>query len=109
MQKIAFLDANDIVSTVTLDGTQYQIRMLWNDRGGYWTLSLRSDSGASLLEGVKAVPDYPLLHPYRGTGIPPGELMVVTLDTTLQIVGRTDFASSKAMLVYVTEAELNAI
>jgi hypothetical protein len=109
MQTIAFLDANDIVFTATLDSTQYKIRMLYNDAGGYWTLSIRSDSGVSLLEGVKSVPDYPLLKLYHRPGLPPGELMIITMDTTIQTVSRKDFANSKAILVYVTEAEINAI
>ena len=109
MQTISFLDANDILTTATLDGTQYKIRMLYNDIGGYWTLSLRTTDNSPLLDGVKAVPDFPLLRPYHRPGIPPGELMVITLDTTIQTVSRADFANSKAILCYVTEAEINAI
>jgi hypothetical protein len=109
MQTIAFLDASDIAFVATLDGTQYKVRMLWNDYGKFWTLSLRTAENISLLEGVKAVPDFPLLFPYHRPGIPPGELMVVTMDTTIQTVNRSGFANSKAILYYITEAELNAI
>lgn len=109
MQTLAFLDGPDILTTVTLDGTQYKIRVLWNDIGKYWTLSLRTVDNDSLLEGVKAVPDFPLLVPYHRPGIPAGELMVITMDTTIQTVNRSDFANGKAILAYVTEAEINAI
>lgn len=109
MQKIIFLDKNDILTTVKLDGSQYKIRMLWNDSGGFWTMSLRTPENTSLLEGVKTVADYPLLAPYHRPGIPPGELMIITMDSTIQVVSRSDFANSKAVLMYITEAEVNAI
>lgn len=109
MQTISFLDANDILTTATLDGTQYKIRMLYNDKGGFWTMSLRTTDNSSLLESVKCVPDYPLLVPYHQPGIPPGELMIVTMDSTIQTVSRSDFANSKTILCYITEAEINAV
>lgn len=108
MQTITFLDANDVLTTVTLDGTQYKIRILYNDIGDFWTLSLRTPDNSSLLEGIKAVPNFPILYPYHQPGIPPGELMVVTTDS-IQTVGRDDFTGSKATLVYITEDEINAI
>lgn len=82
--------------------------MCWNDRGGFWTLSIRTPAGASLLEGVKVVPNYPLLKSYHKPGIPPGELLVITADTK-QTVGRDDFTAGAATLVYATEDEVNAV
>lgn len=108
MDTLSFLDANDSVFIATLDGTQYRLRMLWNDAGGFWTLSLRTPAGTALLEGVKVVPNYALLKPYHRPGIPPGELLVIT-DDTIQTVGRKDFADGTATLVYVTEDEVDAI
>lgn len=109
MQEITFADANDLVFKATMDGTKYKLRMLWNSSGGYWTLSIRSESGTSLLEGIKIVPNYPLLRQYHRPNVPPGELMVITQDDTLASIGRNDFANSKVVLVYVTEDEVNAI
>lgn len=109
MQQITFLDGNDILTTAKLDGTQYKIRMLWNDAGGFWTLSLRDSKNNSLLEGVKCVPDFPILAPYHRPGIPAGEFVITTLDTSLQIIGRKDFVNKKAVLIYVTEDEMDAI
>lgn len=109
MVKLPFLDANDVVFRVTLEGTQYKIRMLWNALGGFWTLSLYTTENVSLLEGVKAAPLYPLLKSYHKAGIPPGELRIVTLDNKLQMPGRTSFADGKASLTYMTEAEINAV
>jgi len=109
VQDIVFSDANDIVFKVTLDGTKYKLRMLWNPSGGYWTLSVRSEADVSLLEGIKVVPNYPLLRQYHRPNLPPGELMVITQDDTLDSIGRNDFADSKVVLVYVTEDEVNAV
>ena len=40
MEIITFNDDNDVVSSVTLDGTLYKFRMLWNPDGYFWTLHL---------------------------------------------------------------------
>lgn len=109
MITIAFPDANDIIVLVTLEGNQYKLRLLWNDVGEFWTLSVRSETGTPLIEGIRAVPNFPLLQPYHKPNVPPGELMVITSDDSLQDVGRDNFANGKAVLVYVTEAEVNAI
>ncbi len=109
MQDISFLDANDIVFKATLDGAVYKLRMLWNSSGGYWTISVRQEDGSSLLEGIKVVPNYPLLWQYHRPNVPPGELMAITQDDSLAAIGRADFASGKVVLVYVTEDEMNAI
>lgn len=107
MTTLSFLDANDIAFLATLDGTQYRLRMLWNDVGGFWTLSIRTPAGASLVEGVKVVPNYALLTPYHRPGIPPGELLAITTDEAKQTIGRADFANGRATLVYATEDEVN--
>ena len=109
MQEITFPDANDIVFKVALDGTKYKLRILWNSSGGYWALGIRSEAGTSILEGIKVVPNYPLLRQYHRPNVPPGELMVITHDDKLAGIGRNDFADSKVVLVYVTEDEVNAI
>ena len=109
MQEITFLDANDIVFKAILDGIKYKLRMLWNPSGGYWTLGIRAEDGTSLLEGIKVVPNYPLLRQCRRSILPPGELMAITQDDTLTIIGRDDFSSGKAILTYATEAEVNAV
>lgn len=109
MIDITFPDANDIVFKATLDGAVYKLRMLWNQSGGYWTLSIRKGDGSTLLEGIKVVPNYPLLRQYHRPNVPPGELMVITQDDALTAIGRDDFANGKVVLVYMTEDEVNAI
>jgi len=109
MQEIAFADANDIVFKAILDGVKYKLRMLWNPSGGYWTLGIRAEDGTSLLEGIKVVPNYPLLRQCRRSNLPPGELLAITQNDSLAIIGRDDFTDGKVVLTYVAEAELNAI
>ena len=109
MQDIIFADANDIVFKAILDGIKYKLRMLWNPSGGYWTLGIRAEDGTSLLEGIKVVPNYPLLRQCRRSILPPGELMAITQDDSLAAIDRADFARGKVVLVYVTEDEMNAV
>lgn len=109
MQIISFTDANDIVFLATLDDGQYKLRMLWNDSGGFWTLSVRQSDGTSLVEGIKVVPNYPLLRQYHKPDVPPGELLAIVTDDTKITIGRDDFSGGSVSLVYVTEDEVDAI
>ena len=109
MQDINFPDANDIVFKATLDGTVYRLRMLWNPSGRHWTLGLRTEDGTALLDGIKVVPNYPLLRQYNRPDLPPGEIMAITQDDSLAAIGRNEFTDGKVILTYVPEDEVNAI
>ena len=102
MLKINFIDAPDLVVTIELEMTRYYLRLLWNDEGQYWTLSVRNEENQFLVEGIKVVPSYPLLSNYHRPELPPGEFIVVCKNDTLS---RDAFIKNKATLIYMTKAE----
>ena len=57
----------DQTADVTIAGEPYTIRMLWNERFGYWSLSLSERDGNELLTNIKCVNNYPLVSRYRKT------------------------------------------
>lgn len=102
MLKINFIDAPDLVITLELELTRYYLRLLWNDEGDYWTLSIRNAENQFLVEGIKIVPRYPLLSNYHQPEMPPGEFIVICQNDVLK---RDDFKVGKATLVYMARNE----
>lgn len=56
-------------SDVTIGGIPFTIRMLWNEIGGYWSLSFSELNGPDLLVNVKCVPNYPLTGKFQRLGL----------------------------------------
>lgn len=50
---------------VTLDNIPYTLRVLWNERFGYWSLSIAFRDGETILTNVKMVNNYPLLKRFQ--------------------------------------------
>lgn len=107
MQTITLPDANDFVISVTLDNESFRLRFSWNDTAGFWTMGIRNDQNVSIIEGIRCVPNYPLLAQYRRPALPKGELLCVILDDTQTTIVRDDFINGRARLVYIPEAELD--
>ena len=104
MLRITCPDAPDILVSAELDGKIYYIRLLYNADGAYSTLSLRDKDNLPLAEGIKCVPGWPLLSRRRVPGLPPGDFIVLCRSDA---VGRADFKTGAAKLIYATEAELD--
>ncbi len=87
-----------------LDGVYYGIRMLYNVRGAYWTVTLTNSEGDLLLEGMKLTEGQDLLAQFKDTRLPPGQLFV---DDTAGLdldPGRDDLGR-RCRVRYVPEAE----
>jgi len=61
---------------VTIGGIPFTIRMLWNEWGGYWSLSVAELNGPDLLANVKCVANYPLTRSFQRLGLA-GELFFI--------------------------------
>lgn len=102
MDIITFNDDNDVVSSISLDGTLYKFRMTWNPDGYFWTMHLWDRNDNPLLTNVKVVPNFPLLFNKHCFNIPSGEFLVITKQT---VIDCDAFADGRATLVYLTEEE----
>lgn len=108
MIAITLSDANDFVTSATLDGVTYKLHFAYNSYG-YWTFDIRNMDNTDLVRGVRIVPNFPLLHQHRRQkGLPPGELMAIAVNGT-KPPGRNDFLNGKYTLLYVSEDEVNGI
>jgi hypothetical protein len=69
-----------IYSQVTgLDGSEYQLVFEWNQRNGFWYLTLRNTNGADIVSGLQLVTGWPLTLGLVDARLPPGDLMVYDL------------------------------
>ena len=71
---------SNYTQTVSLDGSDFILRFLWNERANHWFLTLRDAEGNDLVTGVKVVADVPFAVHDLTSGMPAGQLW--TLDTT---------------------------
>lgn len=105
MLNIPVLDANDSILEADFEGVSYFVRMSWNSEGEFWTLTLEDYAHNVIVAGVAVVPDTPLLAMFRHLGTPAGEIWAVLLNETRQTIGRSDFVTGDAALVYIEEGE----
>lgn len=88
-----------------LDGTQYQLEFLFNERDNAWYLSILSEEGDDIAMGLKLVADWPLLRRTQREDAPPGEL--IALDTTGDgIDPGFDELGGRVVLFYLDAAEV---
>ena len=65
---------------VTLDGTDFILRFLWNERDSHWYLTIRDSAGDDIATGLKVVADVPFDAHETDDRRPAGQLW--TVDTT---------------------------
>jgi len=87
-----------------LDGREYVIAFAWNAREARWFFDLSDENGEPIVEGVKVIPNFPLLRRVVDPRCPPGEL--AALDNTGDEPILFADLGTRAILVYYTAAEL---
>lgn len=50
---------------IAIEGIPYTLRVLWNERFQFFSLTIRQRGGVDILTNVKMVPYYPLVGRYR--------------------------------------------
>lgn len=111
-------DLSDYRQVTTLDGVDFVLRFLFNEREGKWYLSLADADDVSIVHGVKIVPLISLLRKVTDARRPAGLLMardltgpdvdfaagqkVLDLDPGLTDLG----AGGRVRLFYFTADEL---
>jgi hypothetical protein len=86
---------NDQYQKIALHDTEYLIRTTYNAAFDYWALSFFHSDGSPIFMMKKLVPNFPInffLAEQRG---------MFGVLTSLERVGRDDFKTGKARLVYV--------
>lgn len=92
--------------TINLAGTIYSIRMVWNVRCEYWFLTVVDQFGGRV-DGVKVVPNWPLLTLHRAQIKMSGDLIALPLGNAPEIA-YDGLGGKTHKLVYLTADELIA-
>ena len=92
-------------SPYTLEGVVYHFQFRWNDRDGFWYLSVGSSNLISQAQGVTLLLGTDKLRPYKYGVIPPGRLDVV--DTSgLYVEPSRDDMGTRVLLQYTDFVEV---
>lgn len=78
LQKIPLIpDSADQILSIVLDDNPYKLRVIWNERFGYFSLSIYTADDAPILLNIKMVKNYPLTDKFANTLLPFGVFFFV--------------------------------
>ena len=63
---------------VSMDGTAYLLTFYYNQRESCYYMTISDTAGNDFVTGIKCLANWPLLHKWSVTGLPPGELLIVS-------------------------------
>lgn len=89
---------------IELEGVLYKIDFIYNTTNSFWSMSIFDDNDNLILAGIKLVANYPLISQYNKLK---GDFICQISDIKTSII-RNSFASNAAILLYLTEAEIEA-
>lgn len=97
--------ASNFERVVTLDGVDYVLHVLWNDRVESWFMSISDINGVELIGARKLVTDVPLITHATVEGRPAGDLWLIDLSGQGVDPGLRDL-DHRVRLMYVDEANV---
>lgn len=107
----------DSTQTTSLDGRDYRLRFLWNQREDTWFFSIADGSGSPIASGIKVVVGADLLGLVTDTRAPAGAIIAIdgravpstALIKTLAVDPGFDDLGDAIRLVYASAAEIEAL
>lgn len=87
-------ETSDQLVYVELDGNPYIIRVLWNERFGYFSLSISEADQTPILVNIKMVKNFPLTRRFQDLRLPFGSLFFVQEKGTADRPGYSDLATN---------------
>jgi hypothetical protein len=94
--------------TIELESTIYQLVFRFNTVNEFWTMDILTEDGVALLNGIKIVPNYPLIFTHKNSLLPNGDFIAQIADSSARIT-RNTFSNGSAKLLYLTQDELKTL
>ena len=95
---------------IILEDVPYNLLLTWNERAGAWSVGLEDRDGTPIILGRRVVLQLDIFFGYRHLpGMPTGSLFALDSTKKLTGVGREDLTSGRAVLIYYTKAEVDAL
>lgn len=101
-------DTTDQLVSVELDGNPYILRVLWNERFGYFSLSVSEADQTPILVNVKMVKNFPLTRRFQDLRLPFGSLFFVQENGTADRPGYSDLAVNFSLYYYEPDPVVTA-
>lgn len=96
-------ETTDQLVYVELDGNPYVLRVLWNERFGYFSLSVLEADLNPILTNIKMVKNYPLTRRFKDLRLPFGSFFFVQEKGNAIRPGYSDLATN--FNLYYIEAD----
>ena len=93
---ISLFNSPDFKQAVVLDGNNYILRIQWNTRTEFWSMSIYDSNETLLRANIKLVQWYPLRAQYNNPDLPAGEFMLIDSSNEANLeIGRNDFGTGR--------------
>jgi hypothetical protein len=108
-QKIPLLaSTSDQDVSIEVDGNPYILRVLWNERFGYFALSVYAADNAPILLNIKLVKNYPVTERFRDLRLPFGDFYLVQDKGNAERPAYDDLGSNFSLYYIELDAEVSA-
>lgn len=97
--------SSDFSQSLTLGTIVVKIRLVWNIRSGFWTMSV-IDANENHVAGIKLVPNYLLLRHHRALLPVPGDLILIRENPYAQEFPTFENLGSAFNLYFLDEDEV---
>lgn len=109
IQKIPLqAETTDQLVSIELDGNPYILRVLWNERFGYFSLSVNAADDTPILTNIKMVKNYPLIGRFKSDLLPAGDIYFVQEKGNADRPGYSDLAVNFGLYYYEADAIVTA-
>lgn len=109
IQKIPLqAETTDQLVSIELDGNPYILRVLWNERFGYFSLSVNAADDTPILTNIKMVKNYPLIGRFKSDLLPAGDIYFVQEKGNADRPGYSDLAVNFGLYYYEADAVVTA-
>lgn len=87
--------------TITLEGSEYQLRFYWLQRSRSWYMDILEVDGTELATGMRLTVLWPMTIRKRDPRLPPGQFLCVCReDVTRDISAQSDLGSTHFVAYY---------
>ena len=110
MQRIPVIRDNPAYTyAIALDGLSFRFTFTFNGRSNDWHLDIAEENGTVIVSGIRLVVNWNLLGRKQDDRLPPGMLMLMSLDPDDNSAPALAELGRRCSLVYYTEDDLDAI
>ena len=101
-------ETTDQLVSVELDGNPYILRVLWNERFGYFSLTVSTADETPILTNIKMVKNYPLTGRFKSPLLPAGDFYFIQEKGYAERATYEDLAVNFALYYYEPNSVVTA-